>query len=134
MINSVSITGRLTKDVELRFSPNGVAVARFTLAVTRFYDRENSDFIQIICFKKTAESVANHMRKGSLVGVTGRIQTSSWEKDGQRHYKTEVVADQIVFLEPKGSNKGQSDTGNQGGYDDPFGGGPIDIDDDSLPF
>lgn len=134
MINSVSITGRLTKDVELRFSPNGVAVARFTLAVTRFYDRENSDFIQIICFKKTAESVANHMRKGSLVGVTGRIQTSSWEKDGQRHYKTEVVADQIVFLEPKGS-KSQDNTGNQGGgCADPFGGGDFEIPDSDMPF
>ncbi|MBG9785609.1 single-stranded DNA-binding protein [Shouchella lehensis] len=137
MINSVALTGRLTKDVDLRYSPQGVAVARFTLAVNRSYDREKADYIQIICFKKTAESVANHMKKGSLVGVSGRVQTSSWEKDGQRHFKTEIAAEQITFLESRNSQGGGNNTNNNSGNyeNDPFSNdNSIDIKDSDLPF
>ena len=109
MINSSVLVGRLTKDPDLRYSNSGTAVARFTLAVNRTFktqDGQEADFIQIVCFKKTAENVANFLNKGSLAGVTGRIQTGSYDdKDGKRVYTTEVVADNVQFLEPKNSDK-----------------------------
>lgn len=165
MINRVVLVGRLTKDPELRYTPNGVAVANFTLAVNRPFsnqqgDRE-ADFIQIVVWRRQAENVANFVNKGSLVGVDGRIQTRSFDNsEGRRVYVTEVVADSVQFLEPKG-NKGPSSNNNdfnrsnsndfsqrptrQGGgndqnvnhfEDDPFAndGKPIDISDDDLPF
>ena len=106
MINNVSLVGRLTKDPELRYTQTGVAVARFTLAVNRAFSNQqgekDADFITCVAWRKTAESLANFMRKGSQVGVTGRIQTGSYDdKDGKRVYTTEVVANEIAFLEPK---------------------------------
>ncbi|MFV8826197.1 single-stranded DNA-binding protein [Alkalihalobacterium sp. APHAB7] len=168
MINRVVLVGRLTKDPELRYTPNGVAVANFTLAVNRPFsnqqgDRE-ADFINCIIWRKPAENVANYLKKGSLAGVEGRIQTRSYDNnEGRRVYVTEVVADSVQFLEPKGSgggggggsqggndfySRGPAPTG-QGGYgqqnpnrnqsrldEDPFAsdGSNIDISDDDLPF
>lgn len=106
MINNVSLVGRLTKDPELRYTQTGVAVARFTLAVNRAFSNQqgekDADFITCVAWRKTAESLVNFMRKGSQVGVTGRIQTGSYDdKDGKRVYTTEVVASEIAFLESK---------------------------------
>lgn len=106
MINTVAITGRLTKDVELRYTPNGLAVASFTVAVNRTFTNQEgereADFIQIVAWRGTAENTANFMRKGSLVGVEGRIQTRSYENDeGKMIYVTEVVAENVHFLESK---------------------------------
>lgn len=116
MINSVSLTGRLTKEVELRYTPSGVPMARFTLAVNRTFKQEGqqeADFIQCIAWRKQAENLANYMKKGSLVGVTGRIQTGSFEgQDGKRVFTTDIVAENIVFLESRGEN-GQSQQTNQ---------------------
>ena len=110
MINMVAITGRLTKDVELRYTPNGVAVANFTVAVNRTYTNQEgvreADFIQVVAWKGTAESTANFMRKGSLVGIEGRIQTRTYESDDKKMiYVTEVVAEQVHFLESKKEEK-----------------------------
>lgn len=83
-MNNVSLIGRLTKDPELRYTPSGVAVARFTLAVNRTFKKEGeqqADFINVVTWRKTAENTANFLRKGSLAGVVGRIQTGSY--DGQ---------------------------------------------------
>ncbi|MGG3448842.1 single-stranded DNA-binding protein [Domibacillus aminovorans] len=118
MINRVVLVGRLTKDPELRYTPAGAAVATFTLAVNRTYtnqqgDRE-ADFINCVIWRKPAENVANFLKKGSLAGVEGRIQTRNYEgQDGKRVYVTEVQADSVQFLEPRSSGGSGG-----GGYSD----------------
>lgn len=106
MINNVVLVGRLTKDIELRYTQTGIVVARFTLAVNRAFSNQKgekeADFISCIAWRKQAENLANYMRKGNQIGVVGRIQTGSYDdKDGKRVYTTEVVADAIQFLEAK---------------------------------
>lgn len=149
MINRVVLVGRLTKDPEFRTTPSGVNIANFTLAINRTFtnaqgERE-ADFINVVVFRKQAENVNNYLFKGHLAGVEGRIQSRSYEnKEGQRVFVTEVAADSVRFLEPKGNNnqqnvsKGQqTGTNNQrSSNDNPFANnnGPIDISDDSLPF
>ncbi len=115
MINRVVLVGRLTKDPELRYTPNGIASCRFTLAVNRAFKSEGeqqADFIQCVAWRKQAENLANFQRKGNLLGVEGRIQTGSYEgQDGKRVYTTDVVADSIQFLEHKnGSESAQNDS------------------------
>ena len=104
-MNKVILIGRLTRDPELRFTPaNGVAVATFTLAVDRPFlnqkgERE-ADFIKIVTWRKLAENCGNMLKKGRLVGVCGRLQVRSYDaQDGQRRYVTEVVADEVQFLD-----------------------------------
>ena len=112
-MNSVSLTGRLTKDPEVRYGASGNAVAKFTLAVDRAFKRDGeqtADFISITCFGKTAELVEKYVGKGRLVGVTGRIQTGSYEKDGRKVYTTDVVADRVEFL-GKGNGQDGQDSG-----------------------
>lgn len=143
-MNRVVLVGRMTKDPELRFTPSGVAVANFTLAVNRPFsnqegDRE-ADFINCVVWRRPAENVANFLKKGSLAGVDGRIQTRSFEgQDGKRVYITEVIADSVQFLESKGNgnqNKENRADGQQSANKDPFedNGQPIDLSDDDLPF
>lgn len=107
MINNVTLVGRLTKDPDIKYTGSGIAYSRFTLAVNRPFksgDEKKADFISCIAWKKQAENLANFMRKGGLVGVTGRIQTDSYtDNDGKRIYTTDVVADAIQFLESKNS-------------------------------
>lgn len=140
MLNRVVLVGRLTRDPELRFTPNGVAVANFTIAVNRPFSNQQgereADFINCVIWRKPAENVANFLKKGSLAGVDGRVQTRSYDNnEGKRVFVTEVVAESVQFLEPRGSNKGQDNTGNQGGgYADPFGGGDFEISDSEMPF
>lgn len=110
MINRVVLVGRLTKDPELKYTPNGIAVATFTLAVNRQFSNQQgereADFLNIVVWRKAAENVANYLKKGSLAGVDGRIQVRTYEQDGKRQYFTEIVADNVQFLEPKGSSGG----------------------------
>jgi single-strand DNA-binding protein len=127
MINNVTLVGRLTKDPELRYTPNGVATATFTLAVNRPFSNQQgereADFIQCVVWRKPAENVANYLKKGSLAGAVGRIQTRSYDNNqGQRVYVTEVVCESVQFLEPKNSGGGQQQQ-NQGNYGNGFGGG-----------
>jgi single-strand DNA-binding protein len=130
-MNKVVLIGRLTKDPELKFTPgSGNAVATFTLAVDRRKPNKDgvreADFIPIVIWGKQAESTANYMSKGKMVGISGRIQTRSYEsKDGGRRYITEVVADEIQFLE-WGSKKESNDT-----KDNPD---ITPIDDGDIPF
>jgi single-strand DNA-binding protein len=102
-MNKVVLIGRLTKDPDLRYTSGGIAVTRFTLAVDRGFKGQDgekqADFIPITVWRTQAENCAKYLQKGRLVAVTGRIQTGSYEKDGQRHYTTEVVADEVRFLE-----------------------------------
>ena len=106
MMNHVQLIGRLTKDPELRYTSQGVAVATFTLAVQRNFSDGNgerqTDFIQCIAWRKLAETIANHLVKGSLIACEGRIQTRNYEnQQGQRVYVTEVVVNEVQFLESK---------------------------------
>lgn len=142
MINRVILVGRLTKDPEFRTTQSGVNVATFTLAVNRTFtnaqgERE-ADFINIVVFRKQADNVNNYLSKGQLAGVDGRIQTRSYEKDGQRVYVTEVVAESVQFLEPKNSNQqnnqAQQQRGQASAGNNPFGNNNADVDDDDLPF
>ncbi|MCY8268964.1 single-stranded DNA-binding protein SsbA, partial [Bacillus haynesii] len=107
MLNRVVLVGRLTKDPELRYTPSGAAVATFTLAVNRTFTNQQgereADFINCVVWRRQAENVANFLKKGSLAGVDGRLQTRSYEnQQGQRVYVTEVQAESVQFLEPKG--------------------------------
>lgn len=105
MINRTVLVGRLTKDLEIRYTQSGTAVANFTMAVNRQFTNANgereADFIGCIIWRKAAENFCNYTHKGSLVGIDGRIQTSSYEKEGQRVYSTQVVVDSFSLLEPK---------------------------------
>jgi single-strand DNA-binding protein len=131
MMNRVVLVGRLTKDPDLRYTSSGVAVATFTLAVNRTFSNQagerEADFISCVVWRKQAENVANFLKKGSLAGVDGRIQTRNYEgQDGKRVYVTEVVAESVQFLEPKGSagsGGGKNDFGSFGSPppEDPYG-------------
>jgi|SRR5690625_3798333 len=155
MLNRVVLVGRLTRDPDLRYTPNGVAVANFTLAVNRPFTNQqgnrDADFINCVVWRRPAENLANYMKKGNMVGVDGRLQTRRYEdQDGKMVYVTEVVADSVQFLESRSStaNDSQGVSGfneqfnqnrqqaNQVEQDDPFkdDGQPIDLSDDDLPF
>lgn len=145
MINNVVLVGRLTKDPDLRYTASGVAVAQFTLAVNRNFTNANNereaDFIQCVIWRKPAETLSNYARKGTLIGLTGRIQTRNYEnQQGQRVYVTEVVADNFQLLESKEVNdqrrsgSPQNATFDQPSNTPPFDGSSINISDDDLPF
>lgn len=168
MLNRVILIGRLTKDPELRYTPAGVAVTQFTLAVDRPFTSQGgereADFIPVVTWRQLAETCANYLRKGRLTAVEGRIQVRNYENnEGKRVYVTEVIADNVRFLESNrdgggsgGSSREESsnNTSNSGGGNnrsnynsnngnnnsrdnqDPFSddGKPIDISDDDLPF
>ena len=116
VMNNVSLVGRITKDLELKYTQSNKAVVNFTLAVNRNFqssDGEEADFIRVQVWNKTAENLVNYMSKGSQIGVTGRIQTRSYDKDnGERVYITEVIANTIDFLETK-SDKQQNNSAPQ---------------------
>ena len=121
MMNRVVLVGRLTKDPDLRYTPSGVPVATFTLAVNRTFSNQQgereADFINCVVWRKPAENVANFLKKGSLAGVDGRLQTRNYEgQDGKRVYVTEVVAESVQFLEPRGASGGgnRSESGSFG--------------------
>jgi single-strand DNA-binding protein len=126
MINSVALTGRLTRDIDLRYTQGGTAVASFTLAVNRNFtnaqgERE-SDFLNCVIWRKSAENFTNFTRKGSLVGVQGRLQARSYENNqGQRVYVTEVIVENFALLESKATtaqhpqNTQQAQNQGQGG-------------------
>lgn len=114
-MNRVVLVGRLTKDPELRYTPGaGKAVATFTLAVNRRFKSQgqpDADFIPIVVWGKQAENTANYMSKGRLVGISGSIQTRSYEaKDGTKRYVTEVIADEVQFLESKNATTNRTES------------------------
>lgn len=132
-MNKVELTGRLTRNPELRYSQseNPIAVARYTLAVNRKYKKEGErevDFIDCIVFGKSAEFAEKYFEKGLLIGVIGRLQVSSWKDENKQvHYKTEVIVDEHEFLESKRSFEGRN-TSNESNYI------VESTDDDNLPF
>ena len=143
MINNVTLIGRLTKDVELRQMANGQSNATFTLAVTRNFKNQNreyeSDFIQVVAWRNTAEFLTRFgAKKGNLLGVTGRIQTRNYEnQQGQRVYVTEVVADNINFLESQATRGNRPLTNSHQAIQQQinnFDTTSVSINDDDLPF
>ena len=165
MINNVVLVGRLTRDAELRYTQSNIAVATFTLAVNRPFKNEagerDADFINCVIWRQSAENLANWAKKGSLIGITGVIQTRSYDnQQGQKVYVTEVLAENFSLLESRnvteqrpandqsaqgGFQQNQSNNFNQfntptssfgGGASDPFlsNGETINISDDDLPF
>ncbi|MDQ0257581.1 single-strand DNA-binding protein [Evansella vedderi] len=121
MLNRVVLVGRLTKDPELRYTANGIAVATFTLAVNRPFSNQQgereADFINCVIWRKQAENVANYLKKGSLAGVDGRIQTRNYDNnEGRRVFVTEVLAESVQFLEPRGASGGGNREQFGGGY------------------
>lgn len=156
MINNVVLVGRLTRDVDLRYTSNGTAYASFTLAVERNFKNQSgekeTDFINCVMWRKPAENLANYTKKGSLIGIEGRIQTRNYDnQQGQRVYVTEVLAEKFSFLESAkkddngvlnnrgtntlGVNKNQNSSGNFANSD-PFtsGGDVFNVQDSELPF
>ncbi|MFS8984116.1 single-stranded DNA-binding protein [Streptococcus parasanguinis] len=138
MLNSTCLVGRLTKDVELKYTPSNQAVATFSLAVNRPFKSQNgereADFINCVIWRQQAENLANWAKKGALIGITGRIQTRSYEnQQGQRVYVTEVVADNFQLLEfNKQNNQGHSQENSQPDFGRQAE--PIDISSEDLPF
>ncbi len=136
-MNSANIIGRLVKDPDVRTTPNGIHVARFTVAVNR--NSEEADFIQVTAFKESADLIDRYVRKGNRIGVSGRIQSESRElADGSRRYYFGIVADRIDLLEPRQQNSQNAYNAPQPAqaqpqrapvYDDEVG-----IEDDDLPF
>ncbi|MCC2717279.1 single-stranded DNA-binding protein [Finegoldia magna] len=125
-MNNVNILGRLTRDVDLRMTNSNLAIGRFNVAVDRKLSKEKrmeaesnnqptADFISCIAFGRTAENIATYFKKGQRIAVSGHIQTGSYEKDGQRVYTTDVVADSFDFIE---SNSSSNINTNQG-YSNP---------------
>lgn len=109
-MNNVSVVGRLTRDAELRYTGSGIGVASFTVAVERPFQNaqgeRETDFINCVAWRKTAEVVANFTSKGSLVGITGRIQTRNYtNNEGRKVYITEIKCDNFQMLEPKSVNE-----------------------------
>ncbi|HFI0042603.1 TPA: single-stranded DNA-binding protein [Streptococcus suis] len=132
MINNVVLVGRMTRDAELRYTPSNQAVATFTLAVNRNFKNQDgereADFINCVIWRQQAENLANWAKKGALIGITGRIQTRSYDnQQGQRVYVTEVVAESFQLLESRGQQSNSQDGlfGNSS---------PMDIQDEDLPF
>lgn len=125
MINRVVLVGRLTKDVEVRRTNSGLSVASFTVACDRRFARsqnndpnqQTADFINCIAWRQTADFLGQYARKGAMVGVEGRIQTRSYDRDGQRIYVTEVQCDSVQLLESKSQSQARVQTGDMnGGY------------------
>lgn len=124
MINSVSLTGRLTREIDLRYTQGGSAVGTFTLAVDRQFTNQQgereSDFINCVIWRKSAENLSNFTRKGSMIGVQGRIQTRNYEnQQGQRVYVTEVVVDNFALLESRATTEARPQ-GNGGNGNNSF--------------
>lgn len=104
-MNSVVLIGKLARDPELRFTAAGKAVTTFSIYVRRMYSKEKEvDFFNIVVWGKPAENCANYIKKGSLVGIQGRLQSRSYEQNGEKRYVTEIVADQVEFLDRKADN------------------------------
>ena len=140
-MNSVILTGRLTRDPQIRYaSQSQMAVANFTLAVDRNKTKEgqdrDADFPDVVAFGKTAEILEKYAAKGSLIGVTGHLQTRTYEKDGRKVYVTEVVAERVELLgkKPDAPQKPAPPPGFEDLDEDPFADPRAGFTEDDLPF
>lgn len=139
-MNSINLIGNLTRDFDLKYSKSGTAYVTGGIAVQRKFKNQSgeyeSDFINLKAFGKTAEMLANHFNKGSKIGISGSLQTGSYEnQQGQRVYTSDVMVEQVTFVERKNNGQGnyQKNQNEPQVSNDPFGGSSIDVTDD-LPF
>jgi len=113
-MNSVQLVGRFTRDPEIRYTDGGASIARFSVAVDRRFAKEgeqSADFINIVAFGKTAEFIEKYFKKGNRIGIVGRIQTGSYKnKDGATVYTTDVIAENVEFVESKQNNQSAQGT------------------------
>jgi len=144
-MNLVVLTGRLTRDPELKYGQSGMAFCRFTLAVNRMRKDDPADFINCTAFGKTAELIGEYLRKGNNTGVQGKLQTSTYEVNGEKRYRTDVIVDRIEFLESRNSGensfasnsspKTTTNSYNQPKYTEPQETNVVEEDDDDeFPF
>ena len=130
MLNRFIGIGRWSQEIKLTYTPSGKAVANSTIAINEKYgDRENTVYLPVVMWNKLAENVAEYSKIGRLVSIEGRVSVRSWDSDNGKRYVTEIIADNVRFLESSRNNQQQTSS-------DPFTGDgePIDIDDESLPF
>lgn len=128
MLNKVIIMGRLTRNPELRHTQGGKAVASFTLAVDRDFDKNTTDFIDVVCWGNTADFVSSYFTKGRAAVVSGRLQIRDWtDRDGNKRKAAEVVADNVYFADSK---RESADPLEQFTKDNQF----VEVDDDDMPF
>ena len=140
-MNTVNLVGRLTKDPELRYTTSGIATVRFTIAVNRQFKTEgqsDTDFINCVVWRKTAENLAKFQKKGNLIGVDGRIQTGNYEgQDGKRVYTTDVLAESIQFYDKKSDGQNAAQQNNyqqQNTKQRKEEGNPFLVEESDLPF
>lgn len=121
MLNKVILMGRLTQSPELKYTPSNVAVCSFKIAVDRRFKQDEADFISCVAWRQAAEFICKYFTKGKLINVVGRIETRSWEKDGQKRYATEVLVEEVNFCGDKQKQEGVpvDDTGFIPVEDDP---------------
>lgn len=133
-MNNVVLIGRLTRDPECRYTDANLAIARFSIAVDRMRGKNGEagvDFINIVVFGKQAENCERYLMKGRLVGIQGRIQTGSYtNKDGNKVYTTDIIADRVQFLEWGDKNTNVDNTGIMSGLPEGFEA----LDDEEVPF
>lgn len=134
-MNKVTLLGRITKDIELRQTASGTAVASFTVAVNRRFAKEGqqqADFINCVAWKQQAEFISKYFSKGSMIAIVGNIQTRTWDdNEGKKHYATEVIVDEVYFTgEKKEANTGE----NNGDFNASDFQELTNIDDGELPF
>jgi single-strand DNA-binding protein len=141
MLNHITIMGRITRDIELRRTGSGIAVASFNVAVDRDFSgkdggEKETDFIDCVAWRKTAEFLTKYFTKGSMIVVSGRLQIRQWkDKDGNNRRSAEIVADNVYFGESKNSNSGgnsDNSVANPAAPASDFA--PLDDDDEQLPF
>lgn len=135
-MNKVILIGRLTKDPDLNFAAGtGTGVCRFSLAVTRPFKKDETDFINCIAFGKTGETMAQYLTKGRQVAITGRIQTGSYDaKDGTKRYTTDIVVESFEFIGSNKNNDSQSAPSNAFNDDNSFYDEMTPVDDGDMPF
>ena len=153
MINRVVLVGRLTRDVEVKKSGSGLSVANFTLACDRRVaktegNQQTADFINCVAWRQSADYLGQYARKGSIVGVDGRLQTRDYERDGRRVYVTEVICDTVRLLESRATTESRMQNTSSSGYyednsyssdasydvDNDYDGASLDISSEDLPF
>lgn len=128
-MNNVVLTGRLTANPELKVTQSGIQVCVFALAVNK--DKEHTDFPQVVCFGKTAENLCTYQKKGSMIGVNGRLQTRSYDRqDGTKVYVTEVIANTVEYLSSKAENDVKQAQNEEIEVVEP----QVEITNDDLPF
>lgn len=141
-MNKVILIGRLGNDPELKYTPNGTAQAQISLATSEKWkdsdgnQKEKTEWHRIVAWRRQAEFVGEWLKKGQLVSIEGKLQTRSWEQDGQKKYMTEIVADTITMLGSRAEGSGGSKTGGPPKDEDAPAASTesIDDDDDDLPF